>query len=183
MNWKDMALLTTDSFYKITVTDIATKESRQVMMMQYLRSKTKGEYDIQITANIQRELDWFKENTKLFKNYVIPIISIDEAPDKLDDYLEQIRKRANRSLKTIAKMLELPDSQQKISFYSARHSFAMTMQNQGKPVEIISQALGHQSVETTKHYLAKFSTTEMAEQTDIDLSAPEEKAAKPVDTH
>lgn len=53
--------------------------------------------------------------------------------------------------------------------YTARHSFAMTMQNLDKPVEIISQALGHQSVETTKHYLAKFSSTKMAKETDIDL--------------
>ena len=52
---------------------------------------------------------------------------------------------------------------------------AMTMQDKGKPVEIISQALGHQSVETTKHYLAKFSTTRMAEETDIDLSMPQDK--------
>lgn len=37
-------------------------------------------------------------------------------------------------------------------------------------MEIISQVLGHQSVETTKHYLAKFSSTKMAKETDIDLS-------------
>lgn len=50
-------------------------------------------------------------------------------------------------------------------------AFAMTLKNKDKSIEIISQALGHQSVETTKHYLAKFSTTKMAEETDIDLMA------------
>ncbi len=80
-----------------------------------------------------------------------------------------IRKRFNKSLQELAKELELPESQRKITIYSARHSFAMTLQNSDKSVEIISQALGHQSVETTKHYLAKFSTTKMAEETDINL--------------
>jgi integrase len=73
-------------------------------------------------------------------------------------------------LKKLAAVLELPESQQDLTIYTARHSFAMAMQNQDKPVEIISQALGHQSVETTKHYLEKFSTTRMAKETDIDLS-------------
>ena len=162
-------MLKKDNFYKATVIDTTTQESKQVTMMHYKRAKTKGEFDIQVTDKIQQELDWFKVNTPLFEDYVLPIMRVKVAPDKMDEYLMQIRKRFNRSLKLLAKELNLPESQQDISIYSARHSFAMTMQNKGKPVEIISQALGHQSVETTKHYLAKFSTTRMAEETDINL--------------
>lgn len=165
-----MAQLTKDSLFKVTVTDVTTKESQEVTVMQYHRSKTKGTFDIQVTPNIQRELDWFKSNTKLFGDHVLPIILEKVEPDNLDIYLKQSRKRFNRNLKELAKELGLPESQQDISIYTARHSFAMTLQNKGKSVEIISQALGHQSVETTKHYLAKFSTTKMAEETDIDLS-------------
>lgn len=105
----------------------------------------------------------------MYGDYVLPIISLGVAPDKLDEYLMQVRKRFNASLKKIAKELKFPESQQNISIYTARHSFAMTLKNKDKSIEIISQALGHQSVETTKHYLAKFSTTKMAEETDIDL--------------
>ena len=85
-------------------------------------------------------------------------------------YLAKIRQRFNESLRKLAKLLDFPESQQDITFYTARHSFAMSMLHLDKPVEIISQALGHQSVETTKHYLAKFSSTKMAKETDIDLS-------------
>ncbi len=175
INWKDMALLKKNSFYKATVTDTSKKKARQVTMMQYKRSKTKGEFDIQVTPSIQAELDWFKQNTVLLEDYVLPIVSIKVEPVAFDEYIMQIRKRFNRSLKKLAKEIGLPESQQDITIYSARHSFAMTMQDKGKPVEIISQALGHQSVETTKHYLAKFSTTRMAEETDIDLSMPQDK--------
>ena len=178
INWKDMALITNANFYKATVTDVSTKKSRQVTMMQYTRSKTKGEFDIQVTDGIQKELDWFKLNTVLLGDYLLPIIGVHQEPEKLDGYLHQVRMRFNKSLKDIAKTLKLPESQQNITFYSARHSFAMTMQDKGKSVEIISQALGHQSVETTKHYLAKFSTTRMAEETTIDLSMDEEKPKK-----
>lgn len=170
MNWKDMALLTKSSFFPLVVTDENTKEMREVTMMEYRRSKTKGEFLIQVTPNIQRELDWFSENTALYADYVLPIISVEITPEKMDMYIAKIRQRFNHSLRKIAEILEFPDSQQDISSYTARHSFAMTMQNLNKPVEIISQALGHQSVETTKHYLAKFSSTKMAKETDIDLS-------------
>ena len=169
MNWKDMALLTKSRIYPKTVIDANTHQSTQVMMMEYRRSKTKGEFEIQISPNIQRELDWFKKHTTTFKDYVLPIIRIEVAPEKLDDYLLQVRKRFNRSLREIALELKFPESQQDISIYTARHSFAMTLRHNGKPIEIISQALGHQSVETTKHYLAKFDDTKMAEETDINL--------------
>ena len=175
INWKDMARLTNKNFYKATVIEESTKISRQVTMMRYNRSKTKGEFEIQVTPNIQRELDWFKKNTVLFEDYVLPIVRVNTEPSKFDEYVLQILKRFNRSLKQLAKEIGLPESQQKLSIYSARHSFAMTLQNKNKPVEIISQALGHQSVETTKHYLEKFSTTRMAEETDIDLSLPQEE--------
>ena len=85
-------------------------------------------------------------------------------------YIAKIRQRFNHSLREVAKILGFPESQLKITSYIARHSFAMTLQNLDKSVEIISQALGHQSVETTKHYLAKFSSSKMAKETDIDLS-------------
>lgn len=175
INWKDMAQLTKDSFYEAVVTDETTKESRQVKMMTYRRSKTKGGFDIQVTPDIQKELDWFQENTKPYGNFILPIILEKVEPQNIDEYLKQSRRRFNKYLKKLAKELELPESQQDISIYTARHSFAMAMQNQNKSVEIISQALGHQSVETTKHYLDKFSTTKMAEETSGLLDEKEDK--------
>lgn len=175
MNWKDMALLTKASFYLKTVTDETTRQTMQVKVMEYRRSKTRGEFEIQVTANIQRELDWFEHNTTTFGEYTLPIIRLIVSPEDLDAYLSQIRKRCNRSLREIAKKLDFPESEQNITIYTARHSFAMTLQTAEKPIEIISQALGHQSVETTKHYLAKFSTTKMALETNIDLLAAPKK--------
>lgn len=170
MNWKDMALLTDSNFYSATVVDEETLEESEVTMIGYGRSKTKTKYDIQVTPAIQEELNWFKENSVLYGEYVLPIISKDIKPENLDDYLRQVRKRFNASLKQIATALELPESQRNITIYSARHSFAMSMRSNGKDIELISQALGHKSLSTTKHYLEKFSTTKMAKETSLDLS-------------
>jgi predicted metal-dependent hydrolase len=54
----------------------------------------------------------------------------------------------------------------------------MTLQTIDKPVEIISNALGHKSVATTKHYLESFSSTRMAQETDINLAAIASKLNK-----
>ena len=169
MNWKDMALLTNDSFYKTTVTDETTKETKEVTMMRYQRSKTKREFDIEVSEEIRYELKWFKENTKLYGKHVLPIILEKVEPEKLDVYLQQSRKKFNRHLKDVAKELKFPESQRDISIYTARHSFAMYLQNKGIAIEYISEALGHQSIKTTRHYLDKFSTTKMAEVTSINL--------------
>ena len=170
MNWKDMALLKKSSFSPQTVVDENTHQSKQVTIMEYRRSKTKGQFVIQVTDHIQQELDWFKENTSLFSDYVLPIIQVNVEPKKLDAYLSQVRKRFNRSLREIAQKLNLPDSQLDITSYTTRHSFAMTMLTIGKPKEIIGQALGHKDPKTTEHYLEGFSTTRMAKETDINLA-------------
>ena len=178
INWKDMALLTKDCFYPAVVPDESTKEPKNVTMMEYRRSKTKKGIAVQVTPEIQRELDWFKENTPLYGDYVLPIISKDVKPEKLHTYIKQVRKRFNRYLKALAESIGLPEGQKNISIYSARHSFAMALLSNDKPIELISQALGHQSVETTKHYLAKFSTTKMADETSGLLDTKEEQEVK-----
>ncbi len=183
MNWKDMALLRKSSFSPKTVVNEDTHESMQVTMMEYRRSKTKGQFVIQVTDKIKKELDWFKENTPLFGDYVLPIIQVDVEPKKLDPYLSQVRKRFNHSLREIAKQLDLPESQLDITSYATRHSFAMTLLTINKPIGVISQALGHKDPKTTEHYLEGFSTTRMAQETDIDLAAivsklKEKKASK-----
>lgn len=46
-----------------------------------------------------------------------------------------------------------------ITFHTARHTMAMTLQSNDIPREIISQALGHSNLTTTATYLAGFSTS------------------------
>lgn len=209
INWKDMAKLRKSNI--TTATDNKTGEPCRVI--SYVRTKTKdtkkkqSELVIKITDPIQRELDWFRDNTALFQNYLLPIITADTTiseedykaiknsnssrkfrpetvkaiqtaelsldalnDDILNEYTNKKRTRFNKELKEIAKAIELPEGQQDLTIYVARHSFAMMMYNEkGLSIDRVSEALGHESTKTTRAYLAKFSINEMAEDTFIDL--------------
>ena len=172
INWKDMALLTDKNLSWETMDD-----GSEGLFLRYQRAKTHGAFEIFVDEPLQRELDWFKNNTVLFKNYLLPIITKDLSDDAIHDYLAQKRQRFNASLKEIAKELDFPKSQLNVTSYHARHSLAMYMFNEQKSIEVISQTLGHQSVKTTKHYLAGFSSKRLSDLKRIDLSTPHEGQA------
>ena len=164
MNWKDMANLKRSSISERTL-----KDGKTVDVLSYKRAKTHKDFEIQITDKIQKELKWFKENTELFSNYLLPIFKCEPVDSNRDEYLNKARKEFNKRMKTIARELNLPISQADISAYWARHSFAMGLLKTGRSKEVIGQALGHSNLSTTEIYLAGFSTEEMAELTDIQL--------------
>ena len=58
--------------------------------------------------------------------------------------------RVNRHLKKIGEILQLPIP---LTMYVARHSWASLAKDMGVPIGVISEALGHTSVKTTKIYL------------------------------
>ncbi|MBR3440920.1 MAG: site-specific integrase [Bacteroidales bacterium] len=164
MNWKDCANLRRDSIIEVTQSNGNT-----VKILTYKRSKTGKPFKIQITPKIQEQLDWFKQHTELFSNYLLPIFKSEPSASNRDEYLDKKRKMFNRRMKAIAKELEFPESQKKISAYWARHTFAMAMFNLGRSTEAISQALGHADTRTTEIYLEGFDTAKMAELTDVGL--------------
>ncbi|MDD2952041.1 MAG: site-specific integrase [Parabacteroides sp.] len=65
----------------------------------------------------------------------------------------------NRSLKELAKACGVAET---VTSYSIRHSFATTLKEQGVPIEMISELLGHQSIKTTQIYLKSFSVDKMS---------------------
>ena len=65
----------------------------------------------------------------------------------------------NRSLKELANACGVTEI---VTSYSIRHSFATTLKEQGVPIEMISELLGHQSIKTTQIYLKSFSLDRMS---------------------
>ena len=57
----------------------------------------------------------------------------------------------NKRLQKIGRMVECPI---KLTFYVARHGWASIAKSQNVPVPVISEALGHDSEDTTRIYLA-----------------------------
>ena len=58
--------------------------------------------------------------------------------------------------KSIGKALGI----ERISTYTARHSFATVLKREGANIAYISESLGHQDLKTTENYLASFEREE-----------------------
>lgn len=67
--------------------------------------------------------------------------------------IKQCTKQLNKYLKRISKALKIKD---KVTSYSARHSFATVLKLEGEDVAYISEALGHSNQRTTENYLKSF---------------------------
>ncbi len=66
--------------------------------------------------------------------------------------------RVNRALQQFARRIGLP---MKVTMYCARHSWASNAREQGIPVGVISQGMGHHSEKTTQIYLKAINTKEI----------------------
>ena len=69
-------------------------------------------------------------------------------------YLAAIGGAIGRTLREVAERLGIPSDN--LSFYTARHTYATALKGRGVDVAVISEALGHSDLGTTKAYLARF---------------------------
>ena len=111
------------------------------------------------TETIKELLDWFKMNTPLVGNYLVPVITKDYSGEQLYNHIRSRYVRYAKNLKKLGETLEI--ERLRLTSYVSRHTMAMTLQNQNVPREQISQALGHNNLTTTNVYLDSFDTNIM----------------------
>lgn len=140
MNFIDMLLLTWDNIDNDRI--------------NYSRSKTKGNFSVKILEPVKQILDYYKQqNTET--NYVFPILLKEGlTSQQIHNRKHKILKKYNRELKEIAKIQGIKN---KISSYVIRHSFATNLKFAGVSTDVISDAMGHKSVEITNTYLKRHS--------------------------
>lgn len=86
--------------------------------------------------------------------YLLPVIT---NPDKHErKQYEAALRRINNALKIIAEMIRLPVP---LTTYVSRHAWASIAKSKNVPVNVISDALGHDSIATTQIYLASIDTS------------------------
>lgn len=86
--------------------------------------------------------------------YLLPVISR-PGEDERRQYLNASHLM-NKRLKIIGKMVGCPI---KLTFYVARHGWASIARSRNVPLPVISEALGHDSEDTTRIYLALLDTS------------------------
>ena len=136
LNWADLCLLK----HKNIIDD----------RLVFNRKKTGKTFSIKISEPIRNIIGMFN-----CPNYIFPILNQRHQSEKqMKNRIKRCNKAINSDLKLIAMIVGINPSE--FTTYCARHSYAMTLRRSGQGDEIISQALGHSDLATTKHYLESF---------------------------
>nr|WP_321221359.1 site-specific integrase [uncultured Psychroserpens sp.] len=121
--------------------------------IHYTRSKTKGQFSIEIIKNVQEILNFYKAQNR-DTDYVFPILLSNEmTPKQIDNRKHKVLQRVNFRLKEIG---HLANVETKLTSYVARHSMATILKQMGTSTDIISEIMGHSDVQVTMTYLKEF---------------------------
>ena len=127
------------------------KKDLQNGILTYRRKKTGQQLFIKWEKPMQELID--KYNTSE-TSYLLPIIQ-NNGVDEWHQYQNEAH-RINRNLKHIGKQMGLGIP---LTTYVARHAWASIAQSKNVSLPVISEALGHDSEQTTRIYLASLDTS------------------------
>ena len=117
----------------------------------YRRRKTGQQLIIEWTKEMQFILDKYPDNVT---DYLLPIIK-NPGTNEIYTY-RNVGYNINHNLKKIAQMVGISIP---LTLYVARHSWASIAKSKNIPIATISEAMGHDSEQTTRIYLASLDTT------------------------
>lgn len=119
--------------------------------LSYRRKKT-GQALSMHWENCMREIAGHYA-AKASSPYLLSIINPKEKDDRRQYY--NASTLINRKLKKLGRRLGLPSP---LTMYVARHSWASIAREEGIPMSVISEGMGHESEKTTRIYLAALET-------------------------
>jgi len=142
---------------KLKYKDIAGGE------IHFIRQKTKRTTREQkeIVATLLPEMKAIIDkwgNPKHPDNYIFPFLHKGMIPKAEKLEIQNVVRLVNKKMARISEALNYD----KISTYTARHSYATVLKRSGANIAFISESLGHSDLRTTEAYLASFETEERA---------------------
>ncbi len=124
----------------------------------YVRSKTKGKFNLEILPPVQDILDFYKSQART-TSYIFPILLSEElTPQQIFNRRHKVISRYNKQLKEIAKLAGINKT---LTTYVGRRSFATILKMSGTPIEKITEMMGHSDVSVTIAYLKEFSNEDL----------------------
>ena len=127
----------------------------------YTRSKTSNVLNFVLNPVSKEIIEHFKNLTfNDLDDYIFPILNknIHQSPTQIKDRIKKVLKKTNKLLKEIGEKAGIEIS---LTTYVARHTYADTLRKNGTDIQIISQALGHQELATTRIYLRSFANEDI----------------------
>lgn len=96
--------------------------------------------------------------------FIFPHIKNSMTAEKQMVTYKQLTKLINKHMKKIGAEIGLDKT---VTTYYARHSFATVLKRSGAKIEMISELLGHSSVDVTESYLDSFEKEQIQKETDV----------------
>lgn len=127
----------------------------------YRRQKTHGEINLLLSSEAIAYINHYSQYQSV-AGYLFPILHKTHHITQMQKHnrVRKVCRQVNSELKEIAKELNIEAN---VTTYVARHTFATVLKKSGVNIGIISQALGHQDIQTTQIYLSKFDDEQVDE--------------------
>lgn len=126
----------------------------------YLRSKTHRPIDAEVTPEAARIMERYRRSDS---EWVFPFLHERRYAGRRALSEESALRRINGQAKRIGVEVNIPIP---LTTYVMRHTWATLMLEAGKSVELISQCLGHTSIQTTQIYLSNISVNRVDREVD-----------------
>jgi integrase/recombinase XerD len=155
------------SFYcrGMNFTDLAELKWDDVDLssFSYIRNKTLVKLNVKIPDNkyMDEILLYFKMYRPFDTDYIFPILEKEQNLYTKTELRDRKKSVLNYYGKLLNKISIECGIKTKVTFYTARHTFATLSLKKGVSTVMIKQGLGHQSIKTTETYLEDFSTEEL----------------------
>ena len=145
----------------INFTDIANLTSENIIQgrLNYIRQKTGKPISIGICEEAQKIITKYEANKN---GYLFPILDKGKhkTAQQKQNRIHKILVKVNSNLRFMAKQIGIKSN---LTTYVARHSFATVLKKSGTSISLISEALGHSDITTTKIYLDSFDNDQIDE--------------------
>lgn len=154
MNVKDFCLLRWKNIDGNVLTYVRAKTERT--------NKAEEEIKVSLKPETMEIIQKWAQPSLNKEAFLFPHIEEGMSAEKQRDVFKQVTKTINKYMNRICAEISIDKN---VTTYVARHSFATVLKNSGTSIEMISELLGHSSVEVTKNYLASFKIDQIHEQT------------------
>jgi integrase len=120
--------------------------------IRYEMRKTSEAHSVKIFPPARAILDKYKDNPAP-DDYVFPLLNTKRNLDNRETLVNELGSKnayVNKELNNLRKKAEIS---KRVSFHTARHSYADIARKKGTDLHAISNSLGHASLKTTESYL------------------------------
>ena len=120
--------------------------------LHFRRQKTGTELLIQVLPEAMEIIELYRSRDSSSPYLLDLLDGVNKGEETYNEYRHQLRK-LNYNLSRLAKLCDIDSN---VSSYTARHTWATLAKYCEVPEEVISEGLGHSSLEITRTYLKRF---------------------------